>query len=197
MRKPKNSLQTNLLIGGALVVAAIAAYFMLTGTLTANKTTPPGGGTTGGGTLPGGTTGGGTLPGGRSKTGGTGLTPRQCNTTAGEFPLKNGSGASGSANAYCERIYVKVVQTVLNKFLRGVGSIIGIGDNGNGTYYIYNDATGETMSDNLSASQVNLGSVALLTVDGEFGPKTQNVVRLIFGVNDISKAQYDSMIDYV
>jgi len=40
-----------------------------------------------------------------------------CNATASEFPMKLGSGYSLSSNATCEKVYVKQIQTIINKFL--------------------------------------------------------------------------------
>lgn len=97
----------NLLIGGAVVVAAIAGYFMLTSTKSTTNETKK--------TLidqavkdPAATTG-------------QVDTSKQCKTTAAEFPMRLGSGYSGNANEYCETVYVRVIQTVMNKYLKQDG----------------------------------------------------------------------------
>ena len=48
-------------------------------------------------------------------------TSKQCKTTAAEFPMRLGSGYSGNANEYCETVYVRVIQTVMNKYLKQDG----------------------------------------------------------------------------
>lgn len=101
--KGENKLYMNLLIGGAVVVAAVAGYFMLT----AKSTTDTTKGTAG-----------------QSKSSGNSTsidTSKQCKTTAAEFPMRLGSGYSGNANEHCETVYVRVIQTVMNKYLKQDG----------------------------------------------------------------------------
>jgi len=142
---------TNYLIGAAVIAAAVAGYYYMTSTPAAGPAPDPS------------DTTGKTTP---------AVTPNPspaqkppvkggCNTTAAEFPLKMGSGTATNANAYCEKIYVQVVQMVLNKFLKNDGK-------------------------------------TLLTVDGIFGAKTEAAVKYYYGdLTYVSKAQYDSMMDFV
>ncbi len=108
--KGENKLYMNLLIGGAVVVAAVAGYFMLT----AKSTTDTTKGTAGQSKSSGNST--------SIDTSTTSIdTSKQCKTTAAEFPMRLGSGYSGNANEHCETVYVRVIQTVMNKYLKQDG----------------------------------------------------------------------------
>jgi len=92
-----------------------------------------------------------------------------CKATDGEFPLKNGSGYTTSPNYLCERVYVKNVQTVLNKFLAN--------DN--------KDSNG------------NVIFSRLIPVDGKFGVSTENAITKYYGGTPIvSKILYERMMSY-
>ena len=111
----QNKKTSNLLIFAAIAAAAIAGYFMLTANSTPAKKDSTGSTPAGGNTTPG---GGNTNPGG-----GTTIEPAVCDASASQFPLVIGSGYSGRPNNTCEQVYVKNVQTVLNKFLTRDGKV--------------------------------------------------------------------------
>jgi hypothetical protein len=139
----KNKKTSNYLMASAVIAAAVAGYFFLT-SKSDKSDVPP---------IPIDTT---------SNTGNTTKPPiKGCSSTAGEFPLKSGSGSATNSNAYCENIYVKAVQLVLNQFLKKDGK-------------------------------------TALTIDGNFGAKTETALKYYYGgITYVSKAQYDSMMDYL
>ena len=108
-RITKDKTTNNLIIGAAVVVAAIAGYFILTGSKSATTKTGTGTGT-------GSNTGTGTGTGAGTKTTPT-PAASTCSASDAEFPLVQGYGSSGRANMTCERVYVKNIQTVINQFL--------------------------------------------------------------------------------
>lgn len=116
-----NSNISNILMVAAIVAAGIAGYMILTsnqtdksnGSNTVNENNPSGNENNPSGN-------GSNSAHGNNANGNTQLPV--CSAGANEFPLKMGMGSySTNNNGYCEGIYVKNVQIVLNKLLKNKG----------------------------------------------------------------------------
>ena len=97
----RNNLITNLLIATAVIAAAITGYMLLTGNSAKATNTNSGGGN-------------------NTNTGNNPIsdntTPQiNCDASNDEFPLTKGAGYPGRANETCEKQYIIVIQTALNK----------------------------------------------------------------------------------